>query len=229
MPWPEGYRPEPAWPADYLAAVAQPWNSGWVMNYLMPANKYIPNTLGADYWQVTTLDSLGNRIAPLPPMGLPVDWWRVPKEMQPYRDEMPYEPKNFGAWPASKITMSDDLRYVWPGQRRPVPPWGYIKLMMPGTPDVSGIQTPKGKQIPLSHWRVHTRYMSPDEMKVKVVITPLGPRYYFPDDDSDNIGLDYKEFKTVLRARRRQRFQQMLAEEIARTKGKPKPHRDLFS
>jgi hypothetical protein len=195
----------------------------------MPANKYIPIYLGPDWWQVTTLDSFGNRIAPLPPEGLAVDWWRVPREFSPYKNEMPYEDKSFGAWPASKVTMPEDLRYIWPGQRRPVPPWGYIKVKMPGTPDVSGVQEPKGYQIPFNHMRMHMRWMSPDEMKVKVAITPRGPRYYFPGNDLDKDGLDYKQFQYALKMRRKRRLQQILAREIARSGGSPKPSRDLFS
>src|SRR5690242_11893993 len=101
--WPEGYRPEPAWKPEHLLA-SPLWSSGWgPPYYFMPANKYIPIYSWPEAWQVTTLDPLGNRIAPLPPVGLPVDWWRLPREYSPYKDEMPYEPKNFGCWPASKI------------------------------------------------------------------------------------------------------------------------------
>jgi len=197
--------------------------------YYTAANKWLPIHLGPQSWQVTTLDEHGNRIAAQPPPGEAVYWWLQPKETWPYRSEMPWEGKLFGAWPASKITMPEDLRYVWPGQRRPVPPWGYIKVKMPGTPDASGDQTPKGNQILFMNMKIHMRWISPDEMKVKTAITPMGPRYYAQSSGWSQHEYDYREFRTVLRMRRRGRVEQMLAPEIMRTRGQPKPHKDLFS
>src|ERR1700733_7285043 len=119
------------------------------MKYLTPVPKWLPIYAPLDDWEKTPLDSLGNRVAPQPPEGLPVYWWKLPRSTWPYRDEMPWEAKLFGAWPASQVLMAEDLSIpsVWPGPKR-APPFGYIKLKMPGTPDVSGYQGPKGSQIP---------------------------------------------------------------------------------
>jgi hypothetical protein len=131
--------------------------------------------------------------------------------------------KSFGAWPASQVAMSDDLPpSIWPGPKR-VPPFGYIKIKMAGQPDT------KGYQIPFVNMKMHMRYLSPDEMKVKTAITPLGLRYYLQSDNWTQYEYDYKEFKAAISAKRKERFMGMLSEEIIRTKGKPKPSVDLFS
>jgi hypothetical protein len=66
-------------------------------------------------------------------------------------------------------------------------------------------------------------------MKVKTAITPFGPRYCFQSEGWSQYEFDYKTFQTALRMRRRRRLQQMLVEEIARTRGRPQPSKDLFS
>jgi hypothetical protein len=215
------------WPSDYR--IDPSWLNPFPIKYLMPANKWLPIYAPLDDWEKTTLDSLGNRVAPQPPPGEAVYWWKLPRETWPYKDEMPWEGKVPGTWPASQVTMAEDLKpSIWRGAYT-VPPFGFIKLKMPGTLDVSGDQTPLGNQIAFMNMRIHMRHISPDEMKVKTAITPMGPRYYFQSEGWSQYEFDYKEFKNALRARRRQRVIQMLAEEIARTKGKPKPSRDLFS
>jgi hypothetical protein len=104
----------------------------------------------------------------------------------------------------------------------------FIKVKMPGTPDISGDQNPKG-QIPFVNMTIHMRWISPDEMKVKTAITPLGPRYYFQANGWDQYEYDYKEFRRAMRARRRARVMNMLADEIIRTKNEQKSSKDLFS
>jgi hypothetical protein len=214
--WPAEYRPESAWKSEHLL-VSPLWSAGWGWQGILPANKYLPIYLATSYdWKRISsppkFDEQGNRVAPLPPPGELVYWWDVPRQYSPYKDEMPYEPKQYGAWPASKVTMSDDLLGIWPGPKR-VPPFGYIKIRMPGPPAISGEQNPKGNQIAFMNMRIHTRYMSPDEMKVKVALTPLGPRYYFQSEGWDKYEFDFKQFQRALRARRRKRLEQMLVEE----------------
>ena len=204
------------------------WLNPWPMKYLTPSTKWLPLYAPLDSWEVTILDEHGNRVAPKPPEGLPVYWWKLPRETWPYRNEMPWEAKAFGAWPASQVLMSEDLPpSIWPGGHR-APPFGFIKLKMPGTPDVSGYQGPKGNQIPFVNMKIHMRWISPDEMKVKTAITPLGPRYYFQSEGWSQYEFGFKTFQSALRMKRRRRVQQMLAQEIARTRGQPKPTKDLF-
>jgi hypothetical protein len=200
--------------------------------YLTPGDKWLPIHYWPESWQKISsppaFDEFGNRVAPKPPEGKAVYWWLQPKETWPYRDEMPWEQKVLGAWPSSKVTMSDDLRYIWPGKQRPHPPWGYIKLVMSGTPDFSGDQTPKGNQILFNHFKIHMRWISPDEVRVMTALTPLGPRYYLRGQNWDFKELEYKQFRRVVRERRQARAVDMLAREIARTGGVPKPSADLF-
>jgi hypothetical protein len=195
--------------------------------YLTPTNKWLPTYYPPEPWQVISsppkFDEDGNRLAPMPPLGQPVYWWLLPRETWPYRDEIPWENKQFGAWPASKVTMPEDLRYIWPGKRRPHPPWGYLKLKMDGETDPPYT---KGSQIFAMDMHIHMRWISPDEIKVKTAITPMGPRYYFKSDGWNQYEFDFKQLKAARRARRRAEIMEMLAAEKARTKHEqPK---DLF-
>jgi hypothetical protein len=220
------------WPSEY--AREHGWLNPWPTKYLTPANKWLPTYYPPEAWQIISsppaFDGSGNRVAPMPPPGEAAYWWLLPRETWPYRDEMPWEAKVFGAWPASQVLMSEDLPpSIWPGGHR-TPPFGFIKVKMPGTPDISGDQAPKGFQIPFVNMKMHMRWLSPDEMKVKTAITPLGPRYYFQAKGWEQHVTDYKEFQSAMRARRRAKVMNMLADEIIRTKGKPKPNApDLFS
>jgi len=211
------------WPSEY--ARLNGWLNPWPMKYLTPSTKWLPLYLGPQPWQVTTLDEFGNRIAATPPRGEAVYWWLQDKSTWPYKNEMPWEDKVFGAWPASQVLMPEDLPpSIWPGGNR-APKFGFIKLKMDGELD----EVYSGHQIALMHMHIHMRWVSPDEMKVKTALTPLGPRYYFQAPGWEQHITDYNEFQRALRARRRGRIQRILAEEIARTGGKPKPSKDLFS
>jgi hypothetical protein len=212
-------------PEDLLAS--QPWFNPWPIKYLMSTFKWLPLYAPNESWETISFppafDEFGNRQGPKPPDGEAVYWWKLPKETWPYRDEMPWEPKILGAWQASQITMADDLPpSIWPGKPN-VPPFGFIKLKMPGESDISG------NQIAWIHMHIHARRISPDEMKVKTAITPLGPRYYLQSDNWKQYEYTYQQFRRAISARRRERFIGMVAEEIVRTKGKPKPSKDLFS
>src|SRR3984957_6781271 len=216
-----------AWPATYPERRFNPWP----IKYLMPAEKWLPLYWPNEEWEVISFppafDNNGNRVAAKPPDGAIIPWWKMPKDQWPI--EAPWAGKVFGAWPASQITMSEDLPpSIWPGGHR-APPFGFIKLKMPGTPDVSGYQGPKGNQIPFVNMKIHMRWISPDEMKVKTAITPLGLRYYFQSEGWSQYEFDFKTFQSALRMKRRRRVQQMLAQEIARTRGQPKPTKDLLS
>jgi hypothetical protein len=215
-----------AWAEEHLQA-SPLWSSGWVAKYLMPAIKWLPIYLGPEDWEITTLDAEGNRVRPMPPPGREVYWWKLPREYWPFKDEMPWEKSQLGAWPASQVSMRDDPS-IWP-ERRSWPPFGYLKVRMPGDPSVSGDQNPKGNQIAFMNMRGHMRYLSPDEMKVKTAITPLGPRYYFSNPNWEQYEYEWKEFQEVLKLLRRERFMKMMAKEIERNeKEGPRPSKDLF-
>jgi hypothetical protein len=216
------------WPAEY--AREHGWLNPWPFKMLTPVVDWLPIKAPNDPWQVVlsppAFDADGNRVAPKPPPGVPVYWWRQAKETWPYRDEMPWENKQFGAWPATQITMSDDLPpSIWPGPHR-VHPFGFIKLKMDGEPDAPYT---KGNQILAMDMHVHMRWISPDEIKVKTAITPMGPRYYIQSPNWEFKEYEYKQFRAELNRKRRERLVALLAEEMANYNGEPKPSKDLFS
>lgn len=148
--------------------------------------------------------------------------------------EAPWEPKWFGAWPASQVTMAEDLSIpsVWPGPKR-APPFGFIKIQMPGPSEINGVwNNPKGNQIPFSNMRIHMR---PDfgpihHMKMLTEVNALGEtKFYMIDKNWEKYEYDSQEYRKILKQRKKEKIMQMLAEEIARSKGRPKPSRDLFS
>jgi hypothetical protein len=143
-----------AWPESYSGGTRF---NPWPIKYLMPAVKWFPLYWPNAEWEVVSfppaLDEFGNRVAPKPPDGATGPWWKMlPKDQWPIA--APWSSKVFGAWLASQITMSEDLPpSIWPGGHR-TPPFGFIKIKMPGTPDISRDQNPKGNQIVIRRGRV---------------------------------------------------------------------------
>jgi len=213
-----------AWPKSYSGG----WLNPWPIKYLMPVAKWLPLYWPNEEWEVISFppafDELGNRLAPKPPDGAIGPWWKMlPKSEWPIK--APWAPKWFGAWPASQITMSEDLRpSIWPGGHR-APPFGFIKLKMPGEPNQ------KGNQIPFTNWRIHMR---PDfgpihHMKIVTQVNALGEtRFYMIDNNWNKYEYEAQQYRAALKARRQERFREMIALEIYRTKGQPKPTKNLF-
>ena len=213
MSWPESSR-------------STAWFNPWPVKYLIPAVKWFPLYWPNETWEVIGLNP--NKW-PSPPDGAIGPWWKMLlKDEWPIA--APWAPKIFGAWPASKITMSEDLPpSIWPGGHR-APPFGFIKIKMPGTPDISGDQGPKGNQIPFVNMKIHMR---PDlgpihHMKVMTQRNALGEtKFYLIDHNWSQYEYDYREYRKMMRARKRERVEAMLAEMIASgTKNERKP--DLF-
>jgi hypothetical protein len=190
----------------------------------MPASKWLPIYKGAEPWEVITFppafDELGRRLAPKPPEGTIIDWWKMPKDTWPL--EAPWEPKVFGCWPASKITMSEDLKpSIWPGPHRS-PPFGFIKLKMPGEKDTTGLQ------IPFTNFKIHMRPEF-DHFRVMARHTPMGIKYFLYDQNWDLQEYEYKKYRAALKTRKQEQFMEMLADEIRRTNSERKrPTKDLF-
>ena len=207
-----------SWPESYSNPA---YFNPWPIKYLMPAVKWFPLYWPNAEWEVVPFNG--------PPDGAIIPWWKMPKDQWPV--EAPWEPKWFGAWPASKVTMAEDLApSVWPGQPN-VPPFGFIKIKMPGAPDVSGDQTPKGNQIPFVNMRMHMR---PDfgpihHMKIMTRINALGEtKFYMIDKNWEQHEYLVREYRAALKARKRERVMAMIAEEIAKNGGRTKPTKDLF-
>jgi hypothetical protein len=214
--------PHLPWKPEHLRD-SSVWFNPWPIKYLMPVVKWFPLYWPHAEWEITTLDELGNRVAPKPPDGAIIPWWKMPKDQWPI--EAPWEPKVFGAWPASQITMSEDLPpSIWPGGHR-TPPFGFIKLKMPGERDTSV------NEIPFNHWRMHMR---PDfgpihHMKMLTEVNALGEtKFYMIDKNWNKYEYDWQEYRAAMKAKRKSRHTEELATEISRTKGQPRPMEDLF-
>jgi hypothetical protein len=200
----------------------------WPIKYLIPAVKWFPLYWPNAEWKVVPFPPTPGK-GPVPPDDALLQWWDLPKDQWPL--EAPWEPKLFGCWPASKVTMSEDLPpSIWPGGHR-APPFGFIKLRMPGTPDISGDQNPKGNQIFFTKMKMHMR---PDHMeyynRMKFVShqTPMGQKFYLLDDNWNQHEYEAKEYRAAVKRRRQEKFREMLAAEIANYNGEPKPSKDLF-
>jgi hypothetical protein len=219
------------WPESYAADVRL---NPWPIKYLMPAVKWFPLYWPNETWEVVSFppafDEFGSRLVPKPPDGAVGPWWKMlPKGQWPIT--APWSSKVFGAWPASQVTMSEDLPpSIWPGGHR-TPPFGFIKIQMPGGLDISGDQSRKGNQIPFVNMKI---YMRPElgpihHMKIMTRNTPMGQRFYLIGRNWEQAEYEAQEYRKALKRMKKERFMQMFAEKIYRTKGQPKPTTDLFS
>jgi hypothetical protein len=139
-----------SWPESYSNPA---YFNPWPIKYLIPVAKWFPLYWPNAEWEIIAsppaFDEFGNRVAPKPPDGAIIPWWKMPKDQWPIA--APWEPKIFGAWPASKVTMAEDLPpSIWP-RGYSVPPFGFIKLAMPGEPAL------KDHQIAFMQMKIHMR------------------------------------------------------------------------
>jgi hypothetical protein len=182
----------------------------WPIKYLLPAVKWFPIYWPNAEWEIRDLNSptgVGQ-----PPDGATVPWWKMPKAQWPIA--APWEPKVFGAWPASKVSMPEDLQN-WP-------PFGVIKLLMPGQ------ALTKEQQISFMHMKIHMR---PEITHFSVISrnTPMGQKFYLIDKNWEQYECDYREYRRAMRTKRHQEYMELLAAKIAETKGHPQPTSDLFT
>jgi hypothetical protein len=157
------------------SALPDAWFNPWPIRYLLPNAE----------WETVPFKG--------PPDRAIVPWWKLPKSSWPI--EAPWESKVLGCWPASQVTMSEDLPpSIWPGGHR-APPFGFIKLKMPGEPDTSGDQTPFVKM------RVHMRpeiFYVAHHMKITSHNTPMGQKFYVQDEPWEQYGREYRKYKAKL-------------------------------
>ena len=109
-----------AWPASYAADA---YFNPWPVKYLLRAVKWFPIYWPNADWEVIGMGPNGPTW-PTPPDGAIIPWWKMPKDQWPIA--APWEDKVYGAWPASQVTMIENLQTT--------PPFGLIKLAMPGEP-----------------------------------------------------------------------------------------------
>jgi hypothetical protein len=58
--------------------------------------------------------------------------------------------------------------------------------------------------------------------------TPMGIRSYLLDANWQQHDYEAQQYRAAMKARRQEKFMEMLAAEIAKNKGKPQPSKDLF-
>jgi hypothetical protein len=178
-----------SWSESHLRDSAA-WFNPWPIKYLMPAIKWMPLYWPNQSWEV--IPAPGEPLSQIPD-GATVPWWKLPKENWPI--EAPWESKWFGAWPASQVTMSEDLEpSIWPGGHR-VPPFGFIKLKVLGAPDIAG------NEIPSNQMRIHMRpeiFYVAHHMKIVSRNTPMGQKFYVENESWDQYGPAYRRYKAKL-------------------------------
>jgi hypothetical protein len=153
----------------------------WTTKTLYPAEKWLPIHVAPEPWQV--ISSPPSMELPKPPPGVPVYWWLHPKKDWPY--SVPWAKKEFGVLPPMQTWMRENHTHHFP-------PLGVIKVRMYGQ---SEQQIPEGQQIAFQKIRIHMRHLSPDEVKLKMMSTPFGVRYYARGKAWDKYsgGSEYKE------------------------------------
>jgi hypothetical protein len=129
--------------------------------YVPPASDPKMATATEPAWEV--ISSPPKDELPTPPPGLAVYWWKHPKKNWPYAT--PWGQKIFGVLTPMENVMAENHSHHFP-------PLGVIKLQMYDT------KTPVGQQIAFQKIRAHMPHLSPDEMKLKMMQTPFGMRYY---------------------------------------------------
>jgi hypothetical protein len=143
----------------------------WETKILYPVEKWLPvnvspasdpkaATPSDPAWQVITTPNEPAK----PPVGLPVYWWLHPKADWPYAT--PWAKKQFGTFPPMQTWM-------WEHHTDHFPPGGIIKTHMAGQKVVEATE-----RISFQNIKMHMRHLSPDEVKLKIAVTPFGKRYY---------------------------------------------------
>jgi hypothetical protein len=188
----------------------------WGPQYLLPAEKWWPIYWPNQEWQVVPFTG--------PPDGAVLQWWHLPKDQWPQAP--PFEPKILGCWPASKVTVSEDLPpSIWPGGHK-TPPFGFIKLLMPGQRGLN-----KEQQISFMNMKIHMRphWVSHfNHLKIISRDTPMGQKFYLMDNNwEQHEEYSAKNITAALKRIRQEKFREMLAAEIVR-KTQQKPTSDLF-
>jgi hypothetical protein len=218
----------------------------WAIPYLLPSEKWLPIHWPPEDWQVR--DGTVPMEAPVPPPGRYIHWWLLPKDQWPF--STPWEEKQLGAWSSFHVQTDRDLVNH--------PPFGYINLKMLGQQITSGnaitwhhMNAHMGFPYP-SPFRFHHKF-------VMALNTPMGAKFYVinknwvkfrPDIDEPKIDQqefyqhignrrdmtqwlakqeDAKKRRAIERAKARERYKAMLAAEIEKTGGVPKPSVDLFT
>lgn len=131
--------------------------------YLQPEVKWLPLYTPPKSWQILKIEDVLAGKMPSPPDGVQVPWWLLPKDQWPY--QAPFEKKQFGVWPASKVSMWHKNYNRWPA-------FGVIKLKMDGQ------KIDAGKQISFLGMKIHMRHLDITQLKVTAVNVGSLVKYY---------------------------------------------------
>lgn len=176
----------------------------WQTSYLLPAVKWFPLVWPNEEWQVIPFPPTPG-VAPQPPDGTIIPWWLMPKDQWPIA--APWGEKSFGLWPAAKIST--------PSQLQNHPPFGYIKLKVPGARQTSG------NQISFMNMKI---YMRPQIEHFSVLTRTNGfgePKFYLIDKNWQYAEYDVQKYRSTMKEKWRDRLAGQVLHRITETKGKP--------
>jgi hypothetical protein len=176
-----------------------------------------------------TFDELGNRKGPVPPERAPA---MVAVTQGPMACRCAMGRKSL--WCLARQQDYNGGRFIntiCMARTKRAPPFGYIKIRMPGTPDVSGEQNPKENQIPFVNMKIHMRphwVTHHNRLKIMSRQTPMGQKFYLMDDNWEQHEYEARQFRAAIKARMRERIIEMIAAEVVKTRRQPQPTKDLF-
>jgi hypothetical protein len=213
----------------------------WSTPYLQEIEKWLPI-----YWPPYEYET---RQPPFQPFTLPIPpngysqlpWWKNPdKSTWPY-DTIPWNQKVFGAISARKVMMWSKYPNP-PGELQNPPPFGTVKY-----------DTTINRPHSIGTLRVMMRPevwldISPpprlwDQEKLKVALQEMSRKRPIKLRTADGSSItiksivsapwnqhknDIQERRASIKDKREAEHQELLAKEIARTKGEPQPSKDLF-
>jgi hypothetical protein len=180
----------------------------WGPKYLLPAEKWWPLYWPNETWEVVPFTG--------PPAGAIGPWWKIlPKDQWPIA--APWEPKVFGAWPASQISMMEDLQNH--------PPFGVIKVKTP-------LQLRGPQQASFINIKMHMR---PDfgpihHLRIRTHNTPMGQKFYLINQNWEQAEYDAQQYRKALKQMKMVSYMEQLAWEVAaHAIGETRPPKDLFA
>jgi hypothetical protein len=189
----------------------------------LPAEKWFPSVWPPYSWQVVPYPSS-------PPEGN-WPWWLYPKDQWPYQP-VPWENKTFGSFSARRVTM-------WPENLVNYPPFGNIKVKTPTQPSPNAL-TPIRVHMPPPVWldvSPHPSLWAKGKLEDALrEMSRKRPIRLQTESGSITIkSMRHANWRNRLRQEREEikRAQEeenldMLAAEIARTKGAPQSTHGLF-
>jgi hypothetical protein len=209
----------------------------WSTPYLQEIEKWLPIYWPPYNWQIRD-GSLPFQHAPIPD-GFLAPWWLYDKSQWPYA-EIPWNQKVFGAISARKVMMWSKYPNP-PGELQNPPPFGTVKydttinrphsigtLRVMMRPEVWLDISPPPRLWAEGKLNEALRIMSrtrPIKLQTDTGSITIKSIVSAPWNQHNK---EYQERRAAMKAKREAEHQELLAKEIARTKGEPQPSKDLF-